>query len=154
MTSLALPPLAELLATAHVVALPLTTRFRGIEVREAMVFAGPEGSTEFSPFVEYDDAEASTWLAAAIDFGWSAQSAPLRERVRVNATIPAVNAAGVAEMLALYGGCRTAKVKVAEPKQAFQVDSSKKAVLKPKSEKTAPAAKADDAETADETTEA
>ena len=46
------------------------------------------------------------------------------------------------------------KVKVAEPKQAFQVDSSKKAVLKPKSEKTAPAAKADDAETADETTEA
>ena len=46
------------------------------------------------------------------------------------------------------------KVKVAEPKQAFQVDSSKKAVLKPKSEKKAPAAKADDAETADETTEA
>ncbi|MFJ7287544.1 30S ribosomal protein S16 [Curtobacterium sp. AB451] len=46
------------------------------------------------------------------------------------------------------------KVKVAEPKQAFQVDSSKKAVLKPKSEKTAPAAKADEAETADETTEA
>ncbi|OII29692.1 30S ribosomal protein S16 [Curtobacterium sp. MMLR14_014] len=46
------------------------------------------------------------------------------------------------------------KVKVAEPKLAFQVDSSKKAVLKPKSEKTAPAAKADDAETADETTEA
>ncbi|MBT1545223.1 30S ribosomal protein S16 [Curtobacterium aurantiacum] len=46
------------------------------------------------------------------------------------------------------------KVKVAEPKQPFQVDSSKKAVLKPKSEKTAPAAKADDAETADETTEA
>ncbi|MCA5924012.1 MULTISPECIES: 30S ribosomal protein S16 [Curtobacterium] len=46
------------------------------------------------------------------------------------------------------------KVKVAEPKQPFQADSSKKAVLKPKSEKTAPAAKADDAETADETTEA
>lgn len=46
------------------------------------------------------------------------------------------------------------KVKIAEPKPAFQVDSSKKAVLKPKSEKTAPAAKADDAETADETTEA
>ncbi|MBT1678285.1 30S ribosomal protein S16 [Curtobacterium aurantiacum] len=46
------------------------------------------------------------------------------------------------------------KVKVAEPKQPFQVDSSKKAVLKPKSEKTAPAAKADGAETADETTEA
>ena len=37
-------------------------------------------------------------------------------------------------------------VKVAEPKQAFVADTSKKAVLKPKSEKTAPAAApADDA---------
>jgi O-succinylbenzoate synthase len=122
MTSPALPPLAELLAAAHVVALPLTTRFRGIELREAMVFAGPEGSTEFSPFVEYDDAEAATWLAAAIDFGWAAQPTPVRERVRVNATIPAVDAARVAEMLALYGGCRTAKVKVAEPGQVLADD--------------------------------
>jgi small subunit ribosomal protein S16 len=43
------------------------------------------------------------------------------------------------------------KVKVAEPKQAFVADSSKKAVLKPKSEKTAPAAAP--AESADETAE-
>ncbi|MBT2501605.1 30S ribosomal protein S16 [Curtobacterium sp. ISL-83] len=44
------------------------------------------------------------------------------------------------------------KVKVAEPKKPFTVDSSKKAVLKPKSEKKAPAAApADDAA---ETTEA
>ncbi len=47
------------------------------------------------------------------------------------------------------------KVKVAEPKQAFVADSSKKAVLKPKSEKTAPAAPATDEAAADaETTEA
>jgi small subunit ribosomal protein S16 len=43
------------------------------------------------------------------------------------------------------------KVKVAEPKQPFTVDASKKAVLKPKSEKTAPAAAP--AESADETAE-
>src|SRR5688572_26373192 len=51
------PPLSELLASAHVVALPLAARFRGIDVREAIVFEGPEGWTEFSPFGEYDDTE-------------------------------------------------------------------------------------------------
>ncbi|KTR37733.1 MULTISPECIES: 30S ribosomal protein S16 [Curtobacterium] len=46
-------------------------------------------------------------------------------------------------------------VKVAEPKQAFVADTAKKAVLKPKSEKTAPAAApAESADDAAETTEA
>jgi len=119
MDSPALPPLAELLAAAHVVSLPLTTRFRGIDTREAMVFGGPEGSTEFSPFVEYGDEEASAWLAAAIDFGWNAQPTPLRDRIRVNATVPAVDASRVPEVLALYDECRTAKVKVAEAGQVL-----------------------------------
>src|SRR5688572_9888929 len=57
-----LPSLDELLGTARVVALPLVTRFRGIDVREAMLFEGPEGWTEFSPFTEYSDDEASAWL--------------------------------------------------------------------------------------------
>ncbi|WP_202565846.1 o-succinylbenzoate synthase [Agreia sp. COWG] len=122
MASPALPPLAELLAAAHVVSLPLTTRFRGIEVREAMVFRGPRGSTEFSPFLEYDDAECAAWLAAAIDFGWAPQPEPLRERIRVNATVPAVDASRVAEVLGLYDGCRTAKVKVAERGQSLADD--------------------------------
>ena len=52
-----LPPLPELLVSARVVALPLTTRFRGVDVREAVLLEGPEGWTEFSPFVEYDDAQ-------------------------------------------------------------------------------------------------
>ncbi|OII38612.1 30S ribosomal protein S16 [Curtobacterium sp. MMLR14_010] len=47
----------------------------------------------------------------------------------------------------------TSKVKVAEPKQPFTVDSTKKAVLKPKTEKKAPAAPAESADDA-ETTEA
>ena len=45
------------------------------------------------------------------------------------------------------------KVKVKQPKEAFVVDSSKKAVLKPKSEKKAPAAPAE-ADADAETTEA
>lgn len=109
-----LPALDDLLATARVVALPLRTRFRGLDVREAVLIEGPLGWTEFSPFVEYDDAESASWLAAAIDFGWTEPPAPLRDHVLVNATIPAVEAARVAEVLARFPGCRTAKVKVAE----------------------------------------
>jgi O-succinylbenzoate synthase len=80
-----LPELADLLGTARVVSLPMRTRFRGITVREAVLFEGTEGWTEFSPFVEYDDTEAAAWLHGAIDFGWRAAPQPLRETIRVNA---------------------------------------------------------------------
>ena len=63
-----LPALDRLIDTARVVSLPLTTRFRGVDEREALLLEGPEGWAEFSPFLEYDDAEAATWLTAAIDF--------------------------------------------------------------------------------------
>lgn len=117
-----IPPLADLLDSARVVALPMHSRFRGVDVREALLFEGPEGWAEFSPFVEYDDAEASTWLAAAIDFAWREQPAPLRDRIAVNATVPAIDAAHVADLLARFPGCRTAKVKVAEPGQTLSDD--------------------------------
>ena len=110
----ALPALPELLADAHVVALPMRVRFRGITTREAVVLRGPAGWTEFSPFVEYDDAEAGAWLRAAVDFGWR-EHEPAADSVPVNATVPAVGAEDVAGVLARYPGCTTAKVKVAEP---------------------------------------
>lgn len=116
------PPLSEILASAHVVALPLATRFRGVDVREAVLFEGPQGWTEFSPFAEYDDEEAATWLAGAIDFGWMPQPSPLRAEIPVNATVPAVAAASVPGVLARFDGCRTAKVKVAERGQSLADD--------------------------------
>lgn len=117
-----LPALKELLDTARVVALPMSTRFRGVDVREALLLEGPEGWAEFSPFVEYADAEASTWLAAALDYGWSVQPAASRASIRVNATVPAVPAERVAAVLARFPGCRTAKVKVAEAGQRLDDD--------------------------------
>lgn len=116
------PSLAELLDTARVVALPMTTRFRGVETREALLFEGPEGWAEFSPFVEYDDDEASVWLSAAIDYAWNPQPESLRTRISVNATVPAVPAEDVAAVLARFPGCRTAKVKVADPGQQLTDD--------------------------------
>ncbi|MDR6571810.1 O-succinylbenzoate synthase [Curtobacterium sp. 320] len=109
-----LPDLDDLLSDAHVVALPMRVRFRGITVREALVLRGPAGWTEFSPFVEYDDAEAAAWLRAAVDFGWTTHE-PAADSVPVNATVPAIAPDGVADLLARYPGCTTAKVKVAEP---------------------------------------
>jgi O-succinylbenzoate synthase len=116
------PPLADLLERMHVVALPLRTRFRGQTVREIALFEGPEGWTEFSPFPEYDDAEAAAWLAAAIEFGWQETEPPRRDRIPVNATLPAVPHDEVEAVLAYYDGCRTVKVKVAERGQTLDDD--------------------------------
>ena len=117
-----LPPLSELLTELHVIALPLVTRFRGIELREAMLLRGPEGWTEFSPFIEYGDAEAASWLRGAIDFGWMPTPPALRDRIPVNATLPAVAADAVEGVLARYAGTRTVKVKVAEAGQSLADD--------------------------------
>ncbi len=117
-----IPPLDEVLSAVRVVAIPTRTRFRGITVREAAIFAAPEGASEFSPFTEYGDAEASAWLAAALDFGWQPQPKAHRERIEVNATVPAVTPAEVPGILARFPGCRTAKVKVAERGQSLADD--------------------------------
>lgn len=111
-----MPPSAlELADAAVVVAVPMTTRFRGITEREALLLRAPNGWAEWSPFTEYDDHEAAMWLRAAVDDGWGTRPAALRSTVRVNATIPAITPDAVPGMLARFPGTRTAKVKVAEP---------------------------------------
>ena len=116
------PPLSELLASARVVSLPLAVKFRGLWTRELMLFHGPQGWTEFSPFVEYNDDEAVHWLKAAVEFGWSPLPVLHRDSIMVNATVPAVAADQVAEVLSHFDGCRTAKVKVGEHGQQLSDD--------------------------------
>lgn len=125
-----LPTLTDLLGSARVVALPLVSRFRRVDVREALLFEGPEGWTEFSPFTEYGDAESSAWLAAAIDFGWGIRQPLVRESVAVNATLPAVGPADVPGVLDRFPGCRTVKVKVAEPGQVLADDVARVAAAR------------------------
>lgn len=125
-----LPSVDELLRDAHVVRLPLRTRFRGIDVREALVVEGPRGWTEFSPFVEYGADEAAAWLAATIDFGWGPDHAIRASRVAVNATLPAVDPDAVAGVLARYPGCRTVKVKVADRGQTLADDVARVAAAR------------------------
>lgn len=125
-----LPPVDLILETAQVVALPMVTRFRGIAVREAMIFRGLKGWGEFAPFVEYDDAESANWLAAGIEAAWQGPPPAVRDNVPVNATVPAVAPEEVAGILARYPGVTTAKVKVAEPGQTLHDDVQRVAAVR------------------------
>ncbi|MFD3402817.1 o-succinylbenzoate synthase [Kribbella sp. NPDC058693] len=99
----------------------LKNKFRGITVREGMVFEGPAGWAEWSPFLDYDDATCVSWLRAAheaAELGWPA---PVRDRVPVNCTVPAIGPEKAAEIVRA-SGCSTAKVKVAEPGETLADD--------------------------------
>lgn len=96
------------------VALPMVARFRGLTVRETCLVKGPAGWAEFAPFTEYDVPEASRWLLAAVESAALPLPRPRRDRVRVNATIPAVPAHRVPALAARYPGVSAVKVKIAE----------------------------------------
>src|SRR6476646_7860224 len=117
-----MPPLDDLLERLHVVALPMRVRFRGIMVREVALIDGPAGWGEFGAFLEYEPPEAAHWLAAGIEAAYSEPPSPRRDRIPLNATVPAVGADEVPAVLARFPGARTAKVKVAEPGQSLADD--------------------------------
>ena len=119
---LELPPLADLLGGLRVVAFPMGVPFRGLATREVALVQGPAGWGEFGPFPEYAPPEASRWLASAIESAYAGWPAPVRDRVPVNATVPAVPPEQVAGVLARFPGCTTAKVKVAEAGQSLDDD--------------------------------
>ena len=99
----------------------MRTRFRGITTREGMLVRGAAGWAEWSPFTEYDDAEAANWWAAAREAAETGFPAPVRDRVAVNVTVPAVDFAQ-AHAIVSASSCRTAKVKVAERGQHLSDD--------------------------------
>ncbi|MEX2533288.1 MAG: hypothetical protein WD360_04940, partial [Nitriliruptoraceae bacterium] len=101
------------ISSMRVFSVPLRNRFRRVERRDGVVLEGPEGWGEFSPFPEYGADTTALWLAAAIEAATKPFPEPVRDRIEVNTTIPALDAA-TAYQLARASGCRTAKVKVAE----------------------------------------
>lgn len=116
------PQLDDILDRIHVVALPMRVRFRGITVRELALIDGPAGWGEFGAFLEYQPPEAAHWLASALEAAYEPPPAVRRDRIPINATVPAVEASQVPEVLARFPGARTAKVKVAEPGQTLADD--------------------------------
>jgi O-succinylbenzoate synthase len=109
----------------HVFSIPLRTRFRGITVREGMLLRGRAGWGEFSPFLEYDARVAAPWLRSALEAANDGWPAPLRSSVPVNVTVPAVGPDQAAAIVRAGNGCRTAKVKVAEPGQSLAEEEAR-----------------------------
>lgn len=101
---------------AFAIAMPI--RFRGIGRREGMLVRGEAGWGEFSPFLEYGAVESVPWLNAALDSANQPWPDPVRDRVPVNCTVPAVGPEDAARIV-VESGCTTAKVKVAEPGQVL-----------------------------------
>ena len=102
-----------LLETLRVVTLPTTTSFRGVTFREVALIQGEYGWGEFSPFLEYDDAESAPWLACAIEAATQPKPQLYRTHVSVNGTIPALNDLEELEkIIDSFPGVKTFKVKV------------------------------------------
>ena len=124
------PTAEELLASARIVSVPMRVRFRGVTHREALLLRGPAGWGEFSPFTEYDDDEALSWLRAAVEAAWEGFPTPVRSRVPVNATVPAVTAADVEPVLSRFGSVTAVKIKVAERGQSIDDDVARVAEVR------------------------
>jgi O-succinylbenzoate synthase len=125
-----IPPLDDILDRLHVVALPMRVRFRGIMVREVALIDGPAGWGEFGAFLEYGPLEAAAWLASGIEAAYREPPSPLRDRIPINATVPAIPALETPKVLARFPGVRTAKVKVAEPGQTLADDIDRVEVVR------------------------
>ena len=105
--------LEEALASLRVLALPMRTTFRSLDVRETALFKGENGWGEFAPFVEYSDQESLPWLESAIEAADKALSPALRESIPINATVPASNdESEIEQILSWYPGVATVKIKV------------------------------------------
>ena len=102
------------LSITWVFAIPLVERFRGITVREGLLLQGTAGWAEFAPFRDYSDVECVPWLRSAVEAATWPWPERLRDRIEVNTTVPVVPPERAAELVRA-SGCRTAKVKVADP---------------------------------------
>lgn len=97
----------------NVIALPMRTKFRGIELREIALFRGRYGWAEFSPFVEYGHKESARWLESTYETLTETPMNSLRNKVPINATLPEIDSEDqIRNILSLYPGATTVKVKV------------------------------------------
>jgi len=120
---------ADLLPTLRAFAIPMPVKFRGTTLREGALLRGPAGWGEFSPFPEYGPQECARWLACALEaaaYGWPE---PVRDSIPVNVTVPAVGPEQARQIVS-RSGCRTAKVKVAEPGQPESADIDRVAAVR------------------------
>ncbi|MGO1858256.1 o-succinylbenzoate synthase [Ancrocorticia populi] len=104
---------------------PMVTRFRGVTRRRGILLHGQGGWGECAPFEEYGPDEACLWLRSAADAATSGLNIPaVRAEIPVNVTIPVIDPEAAASR-ASSSGCRTAKVKVADPNSSLESDEAR-----------------------------
>lgn len=118
-------PVSEL----HVYSIPMRNRFRGLTERQGVLLRGTTGWGEFCAFEDYTDAESAPWLACAVESSEQGWPTPVRDRVEVNCTVPVVGPERAYEIVA-KSGCRTAKVKVADPGTSIVDDCERVAAVR------------------------
>ncbi len=121
--------LAELLSTARVFAIPMVQPFRGVTVREGVLLRGEFGWAEFAPFRDYNDTDCVPWLRAAVESATMPWPQSVRPRIEVNTTVPVVSPERAGELVRT-SGCRTAKVKVADPRADLAADARRVAAVR------------------------
>lgn len=93
--------------------LTLREKFRGLNTREGVLFQGPAGWGEFSPFPNYTPQQDSLWLRAALESAFVPFDYPKGASVGVNAIIGDNENPYHASIRALEQfGCTTVKIKV------------------------------------------
>lgn len=131
LTNTPLPPLQEVLENLFTVEIPMTVTFRGVNSRQSALICGPYGWGEFAPFLEYGPQESAAWLACALEAAWLPAPEPVCTRIPLNATLPAVPAERVPEVLAKYEGeIQELKIKVAEKGQSLADDIARVAAAR------------------------
>jgi o-succinylbenzoate synthase len=113
----------------HPIRIPMRVRFRRVTWREAVLLEGAVGWGEFSPFPEYPPTTTARWLAAGLEAAVREWPDPVRQQIPVNVTIPAVDPEAAYHTV-IESGCRTAKVKVAEPGEDQALDEARVAAVR------------------------
>ncbi len=76
---------------APVFEIPLIDEIGGRRVHQGMLIEGPQGWGEFSAPPDVDDERAGRWLTASVEAGTVGWPDPVRGRVPVAVTVPAVD---------------------------------------------------------------
>lgn len=106
--------------------LPLRIPFRNLTERTGLLVRKGRVWAEFSPFADYPPYLRRRWFEATMEM-LGEQPPPLRDRIPVNVTVPALPPQEAHDLVA-GSGCRTAKVKVGDPDDEERVEAVREAL--------------------------